>query len=89
MSQTVFDKTTEPIGEADHQASSAGSAVADAVTEDGAGVLRRAAKQGDAAGQILNDTTQRIQRQPALTVALTFAVGLTAGVLIGLIMKQR
>lgn len=90
MSQTVLDKTAEAIGESAHQASSAGSAVTDATTEDGIGAVRCAAKQGgDATKEILNDTTRRIQRQPALTVALTFAVGFTAGVLIGLIMKQR
>lgn len=90
MSQTVLDKTTEPIGESTHQASSAGPTVTDAMTEDGVGVMRRAAKQGgDAVEEILNDTTRRIQRQPVLTVALTFAVGFTAGALIGLIMKRR
>ena len=90
MSQTVLDKTTEAIPESARQTSHASSAVADITTEDGTGVVRRAAKQGgDAAKEILNDTTRRIQRQPALTVALTFAVGFTAGVLIGLIVKQR
>jgi len=89
MSQTVLDKTTEAIDESARQTSSAGSAVADAITEDGVGGVQRDAKQGsDAAKEILNDATRRIQRQPALTVALTFAVGFTAGVLIGLIMKQ-
>jgi ElaB/YqjD/DUF883 family membrane-anchored ribosome-binding protein len=90
MSQTVLDKTTETIGESADQASHATSAVADAITEDGVGVARRAAKQaGDAVEEILHDTTQRIQRQPLLTVALTFAVGFTAGALIVLIVKQR
>ena len=90
MSQTVLDKNTEAIGDSPHQASAASSAVPDAIIEDGVGGVRRAAKQGgDAAKEILNDATRRIQRQPALTVALTFVVGLTAGVLIGLIMKQR
>jgi ElaB/YqjD/DUF883 family membrane-anchored ribosome-binding protein len=89
MSQTVLDKTTAAIGESARQTSSAGSAVA-AITEEGVGVVRRAARPGgDAAKEILNDTTRRIQRQPALTVALTFAVGFAAGVLICLIMKQR
>ena len=90
MSQTVLDKTTDVIGESAHQVSAANSAVADAITEDGVGGVRRAAKQGgDAAKEILNDATRRIQRQPALTVGLTFVVGFTAGALIGLIMKQR
>ncbi len=90
MSQTVLDRTAERISESARQASHAASAVADATIEDGVGVVKRAAKQGGAAAkEILEDTTRRIQRQPALTVALTFAVGFTAGALMGLIMKQR
>ncbi|MGA7290174.1 MAG: hypothetical protein WBX02_18870 [Terriglobales bacterium] len=52
--------------------------------------MRRAAKQGgDAAEEILNDTTERIQRHPVLTVATSFAVGVTAGTLIGWMLKRR
>jgi ElaB/YqjD/DUF883 family membrane-anchored ribosome-binding protein len=89
MSPTVMEKTAEHIAESAHQASRATSAVADAI-EDGVGVMRRAAKQGgDAAEELLNDTTQRIQRHPALTVAATFAVGFAAGAFLGLIIKRR
>ena len=80
MSPTVVEKTAEHIAESAHQAYRATTAVADAI-EDGVGVVRRAARQsGDAAEELLNDTTQRIQRHPMLTIATTFAVGLTAGV---------
>jgi len=89
MSPTVLEKTAEHIAESAHQASRATSAVADAI-EDGVGVMRRAAKQGgDAAEELLNDTTQRFQRHPALTVAATFAVGFAAGAFLGLIIKRR
>jgi ElaB/YqjD/DUF883 family membrane-anchored ribosome-binding protein len=89
MSQTVVERTAEHIAQSAQQASRATSAVADAI-EDGVGVLRRAAKQGgDAAEELLNDTTQRIQRHPVLTVATTFAVGFTAGILIGWMLKRR
>jgi ElaB/YqjD/DUF883 family membrane-anchored ribosome-binding protein len=89
MSQTVVERTADHIAESAHRASRATSAVADAI-EDGVGVARRAAKQGgDAAEEFLNDTTQRIQRHPVLTVAMTFAIGVTAGTLIGLMMKRR
>jgi ElaB/YqjD/DUF883 family membrane-anchored ribosome-binding protein len=37
----------------------------------------------------LNDTTQRIQRHPVLTVATTLAIGVAAGTLLGLMMKRR
>ncbi len=89
MSQTVLERTADHIAESAHQASRATSAVADAI-EDGVGVVRRAAKQGgDAAEEFLNDTTQRLQRHLVLTVATTFAAGLTAGTLIGWVMKRR
>ncbi len=89
MSQTVLERTADQIAESAHQASRATSAVADAI-DDGVGVVRRAAKQGgDAAEEFLQDTTQRIQRHPALTVAVTFAAGLTAGALIGLMIKRK
>ena len=89
MSQTVVERTAEHIAETAHQASRATCAVADAI-EDGVGVVRRAAKQGgDAAEEILNDTTQRIQRHPVLTVATSFAIGVTAGTLIGWMIKRK
>jgi ElaB/YqjD/DUF883 family membrane-anchored ribosome-binding protein len=89
MSQTVAERTTEHIAETARQASCATSAIADSI-KDGMGTVRRAAKQGgDVAEEFLNDTTQRIQRHPLLTAATTFAVGVTAGALIGWTMKRR
>jgi len=89
MSQTVVERTAEHIAESAHQASRATSAIADAI-EDGVGVVRRAAKHGgDAAEEFLDETTQRLQRHLLLTVATTFAAGVTAGALIGWMMKRR
>jgi ElaB/YqjD/DUF883 family membrane-anchored ribosome-binding protein len=89
MSRTVVERTAEHIAESAHQASRATSAVADAI-EDGVGVVRRAAKQGgDAAEEFLDDTTERIQRNPVLAVGATLAVGLAAGILIGWAIKRR
>lgn len=89
MSQTVVERTAEHIADSAHQASRATNAVAGAIG-NGVGVVRRAAKQsGDAAEEFLNDTTQRIQRHPVLTVAATVAVGFTAGALIGWMIKRR
>jgi ElaB/YqjD/DUF883 family membrane-anchored ribosome-binding protein len=83
------ERTAEHIADSAHQASRATNAVADAIG-NGVGVVRRAAKQsGDAAEEFLNDTTQRIQRHPVLTVATTFAVGFTAGALMGWMIKRR
>jgi hypothetical protein len=84
-----MEGTADHIAASAHQASRATGAVADAI-KGGAGVVRRAAKQsGDAAEQFLDDTTQRIQRYPVLTVATTFAAGFTAGALIGWMIKRR
>ena len=45
---------------------------------------KRAAKQsGDAAEDFVNDLTRRIQRNPLLTVAVTFVTGLAVGTLAG------
>jgi len=89
MSQTVVERTAEHITESAHQASRATSAIADAF-EVGVGVVRRAVKQsGETAEEFLNDTTQRVQRHFVLTVALTFALGITSGALIGWMMKRR
>ena len=89
MSQTVVEQTAERVAETARQASRATSAVADAI-EDGVGVVKRAAKQGgDAAEEFLSDTTQRIRRSPLLMVATTFAVGFTAGALIGWMIKRK
>jgi len=90
MSQTVVERTAEHIAESARRASRATRAAADAIIEDGVGVAQRAAKQGgDAAEELLNDTTERLRRHFVLTVATTFAVGFTAGALIGWMMKRK
>ncbi len=89
MSQTVVERTAEHIAESVHQASRATSAVADAI-EDGVGVVRRAAERGgDAAEELMKNTTRHFQRYPVLTIATTLAIGLTAGTLIGWMMRRR
>jgi hypothetical protein len=89
MSHTLVERTAEHIADSAHQASRATSAIAEAI-EGGVGVIRRAAKHGgDAAEEFLDDTTGRLQRHLVLTVATTFAVGVTSGALIGWMMKRR
>ena len=89
MSQTFVERAAEHITESTHQAARVTSALAEAF-EDGVGLVKRAVKQsGDAAEELLNDTTQRLQRHLVLTIAMTFAAGVTAGALIGWMMKRR
>jgi len=67
MSESAVGRTSEFIAESATQPSRATGAIAEAI-QDGIGVVRRAAQQGgDAAEEILTDTTQRIQRHPVLT----------------------
>jgi hypothetical protein len=89
VSQTVVERTAEQIGKSARRASFTTNAIAHAI-EDGVGVVRRAAKQGgNAAEELLDDTARRLQRHFVLTVATTFAVGATAGVLVGWMLKRR
>ena len=89
MAQSIFEQTGEQISETARKASRAASAVADAL-EDGVGAARRVAKQGgDAAEELLDDTKKRLQRHPVETIAVTFAVGIAAGIGIGWIMRRR
>jgi ElaB/YqjD/DUF883 family membrane-anchored ribosome-binding protein len=46
-------------------------------------------QSGDAADELLDDTTQRIQQHPALTIATALAVGFAAGTLVGWMLKRR
>jgi len=89
MSQTVVERTADHIADSAHQASRVTSAVADAI-DDGVRIARRAAKHGgDAAEEFVNDTSQRVQRHLVLTLATTFAVGVTTGTFIGWMMRRR
>ena len=89
MSQTVMEKTAAHVADSAQQASRATNAVADAIG-NGVGAVSRAAKQGgDAAEEFLNDTTQRIQRHPVVSIATTFVVGFTAGACIAWLIKRK
>lgn len=89
MSPTVVEKAADHIAQSADQASRATCAVADAIG-NGFGAVKRAAKQGgDAAEEVLNDTSLRLQRHLMLTVATTFAAGVTAGTVIGWMIKRR
>lgn len=84
-----MERTADNIAESSHQASRATGAIADAIG-DGVGGLRHVTKQGcDAGEEFVNETTHRLQRHLALTIATTFAVGAAAGTLIGWMAKRR
>ena len=90
MARNAFERTTEHISDSAQQASSAALGTAGAIMDDGAEFLRRAAKRGgDAAEEFLDDTKRRLERHLGTTVAITFAVGVAAGALIGWLVKRR
>jgi ElaB/YqjD/DUF883 family membrane-anchored ribosome-binding protein len=89
MAQSVLEQMDEQIDETARKASRAASAVADAL-EDGVGAARRTAKQGAyVATEFLDDTKKRVRQHPIVTVVATFAAGIAAGAVIGLMMRRR
>jgi ElaB/YqjD/DUF883 family membrane-anchored ribosome-binding protein len=63
--------------------------MADAIDES-VGVIKHAVKRsGDAAEELMDDTTQRVKRHPMESVAATLALGLVAGVFIGWVVSRR
>lgn len=88
MTHSILERTGEQIAETARKTSQMATAVADAL-EDSFGAARRIAKQGgDAAEELFDDTSKRLQRHPNETIVATLAVGLAAGILIGWMIKR-
>ena len=89
MAENILEKADAQAAESIRNLSSVASAMADAIDE-GAGVIKRAVKRsGDVAKEFMDDTTQRVKRHPAETIAATLALGLVAGVFIGWMVSRR
>jgi ElaB/YqjD/DUF883 family membrane-anchored ribosome-binding protein len=89
MSDTVVGRAGEQIAETARTASRMTSAMAEAV-EEGLGAARRVAKQaGDAAEELFDDTTKRLERHPTETVIVSIAMGFTIGVVVGWLISRR
>lgn len=89
MTHSVLDRTGEQIAETARKTTRMASAVAEAI-EEGVGAARRVAKHGgDAAEELLDDASKRVQRHPVETVAVTFVAGIAAGILIGWMATRR
>ena len=89
MTQSVYEQTSEQIGDTIHKASRAATSAAEAI-EDGVGAARRAVKQGGyAAAELYGDARRRVQRNPVEAVVATFAVGIAAGAAISWLMKRK
>jgi ElaB/YqjD/DUF883 family membrane-anchored ribosome-binding protein len=46
-------------------------------------------ESGDAAEELFDDTTKRLQRHPIETITVTLAVGISIGIVIGWLAKRR
>jgi F0F1-type ATP synthase assembly protein I len=91
--ENILEKADAQVAESTRKLSRATSAMADAIDE-GVGVIQRAVKRsGDLAEELMDDTTQRVKRHPAETIAATLAFGLVAGLVagtfIGWMLKRR
>lgn len=88
MTPTILEQAGDHLAESARQASRVTSSVADAFV-DGVAAARRVVKQsGDAAEEFFDDTTKRLQRHPLETVAVTLAVGISIGFVIGWFAKR-
>ena len=89
MTESVFEKADVQVAESIHRLTRATSAMADAIDE-GVGVIKRAVRRsGDVAEELMDDTTQRVKRHPAETMAVTFAFGVIVGGLIGWMVSRK
>jgi ElaB/YqjD/DUF883 family membrane-anchored ribosome-binding protein len=87
--ENILERADEQVAGSIHKLSHATSAMADAIDES-VSVIRRAVKRsGDAAEELMEDTTQRVKRHPMETMAATFALGVFVGTIIGWMMSRR
>jgi hypothetical protein len=89
MSDTVIGRAGDQIAETARAASRLSNSMAEAV-EEGIGAAKRVAKQaGDAAEELFDDTTKRLQRHPVETVVGSIAVGLALGIILGWLIARK
>lgn len=89
MSQNILEKAGDHIVDSVREARRVTTAVANAF-ENGVEAAKRAAKQGgEAAEDLVNESTRCIQRNPLTTVAATLVAGFALGILTGLAVRRR
>lgn len=89
MAEDILKKADAQVAESIRKLSRATSAMAEAIDE-GVGVIKHAIKSsGNAAEELMDDTTQRVKRHPIETMAVTLTVGLVAGAFIGWMVSRK
>jgi hypothetical protein len=89
MTQTILEQAGDHLAESARQASRVTSAVADAFVDGVAATKRVVKESGDAAEELFDDTTKRLQRHPIETITVTLAFGISIGIVIGWLAKRR
>ena len=89
MDSEMFDKDNEQVADTIHKLTRAASAMADAM-DGSVRILKRAVRRsGDVAEELMDDTTERVKRHPAATIAATFALGVIVGGIIGWAVSRK
>jgi hypothetical protein len=89
MAENIAEKADAQVAESIRKLTRATSAMAEAIDE-GVGAIKLAVKRsGDLAEEMIDDTTQRVQRHPVETMVATFTMGLIVGGLIGWMVSRK
>ena len=89
MAENIAEKVDAQVAESIRKLTRATSAMAEAIDE-GVGAIKLAVKRsGDLAEEMIDDTTQRVQRHPVETMVATFTMGLIVGGLIGWMVSRK
>jgi hypothetical protein len=89
MANDITEKADEQVAESIRKLTREASAMADAIDE-GVGIIKLAVKRsGDAAEELMDDTTQRVKRHPMETMTATFTLGVIVGGIIGWAVSRR
>ena len=83
MADSVIGRAGDQIAETARTATRLTSAMAE-VVEESLGAAKRVAKQaGDAAEELFDETTKRLQRHPVETAVGSMVVGVCIGIIVG------
>jgi len=89
MAKDVSEKADEQVAESIRRLTRATSAMADAIDESTKVIKHAVKRSGDAAEELLDDTTERIKRHPVETMAATFTLGVIVGGFLGWLVSRR
>ncbi len=89
MAKGILEDADEQVAESIRKLTRATSAMADAIDESTKVIKHAIKRSGDAAEELLDDTTERIKRHPVETMAATFALGVIVGGFLGWFVSRR